>query len=59
MAVFALFGFVAQLIDGSLGMGYGVTVSSFLLSLGIPPAAASASVHASEIFTSGVSGLFH
>jgi uncharacterized membrane protein YfcA len=57
--LFAIFGFVAQLIDGSLGMGYGVTVSSFLLSIGVSPLATSASVHASEIFTSGVSGLFH
>ncbi|MHA2620920.1 MAG: sulfite exporter TauE/SafE family protein [bacterium JZ-2024 1] len=59
IGIFALVGFVAQLIDGALGMGYGVTVSSFLISLGIPASATSASVHASEIFTSGVSGVFH
>jgi len=52
-------GFIAQLIDGTLGMGYGVTSTAFLLSLGIPPAQASASVHAAEIFTSGISGAFH
>jgi uncharacterized protein len=52
-------GFIAQLIDGALGMAYGVSATSFLLSFGISPAAASASVHASEIFTSGVSGLSH
>jgi len=52
-------GFVAQLIDGALGMAYGVTATTFLLSFGIPPAASSASVHASEVFTSGVSGLMH
>ncbi len=52
-------GFVAQLIDGALGMAYGITATTFLLSFGIPPAASSASVHASEVFTSGVSGLMH
>ena len=56
---FILAGFVAQMIDGALGMAYGVTASTFLLSSGVPPAASSASVHASEIFTSGVSGLMH
>lgn len=57
--LFVLAGFVAQLIDGALGMAYGVTASTFLLSFGVPPAAASASIHTSEIFTSGVSGLMH
>jgi uncharacterized membrane protein YfcA len=56
---FMLVGFLAQLIDGALGMAYGVSSTTFLLSLGIPPAAASASVHMSEIFTTGVSGLAH
>ena len=56
---FILAGFTAQMIDGALGMAYGVTASTFLLSAGISPAASSASVHASEIFTSGVSGLMH
>lgn len=56
---FALAGFAAQLVDGVLGMGYGVSLTSLLLALGVPPAAASASVHASEIFTSGVSGISH
>lgn len=56
---FILAGFTAQMIDGALGMAYGVTATSFLLSLGVPPAASSASVHASEVFTSGVSGLMH
>jgi uncharacterized protein len=59
IVAFIIAGFLAQLIDGVLGMGYGVSLTSFLLALGIPPAAASASVHASEIFTSGVSGLSH
>lgn len=57
--LFILAGFTAQMIDGALGMAYGVTATSFLLSFGIPPAASSASVHASEVFTSGVSGLMH
>ncbi len=56
---FIVVGFVAQMIDGALGMAYGVSSTAFLLSLGIPPAAASASVHTAEIFTSGVSGLSH
>jgi siroheme synthase-like protein len=56
---FILAGFTAQMIDGALGMAYGVTATTFLLSLGVPPAASSASVHASEVFTSGVSGLMH
>lgn len=56
---YILAGFAAQMIDGALGMAYGVTATTFLLSGGISPAASSASVHASEIFTSGVSGLMH
>lgn len=52
-------GFIAQMIDGSLGMAYGVSATSFLMATGMSPAAASASVHTSEIFTSGVSGLSH
>jgi uncharacterized protein len=61
-ATFLIFvggGFLAQMVDGSLGMAYGVTATTFLLSFGIGPAAASASVHASEIFTTGASGLSH
>lgn len=56
---FIIGGFLAQLVDGALGMAYGVSATTFLLSFGVSPAAASASVHASEIFTSGVSGLMH
>jgi uncharacterized membrane protein YfcA len=52
-------GFVAQLVDGSLGMAYGVTSTSLLLSTGIPPAVASASVHVAEVFTTGASGISH
>jgi hypothetical protein len=52
-------GFLAQLIDGSLGMGYGVTSTTLLLTLGLTPALASASVHMAEIGTSAVSGASH
>jgi hypothetical protein len=55
-------GFTAQMIDGALGMAYGVSVTTFLLSLGIPaitPAVASASMHASEVFTTGSSSLVY
>ncbi len=57
--LFVLVGFIAQLIDGILGMAYGVSATSFLLSLGIAPAVASASVHAAEVVTTGFSGLAH
>lgn len=56
---FIVAGFVAQLIDGALGMAYGASCTSLLLWFGIPPKFASASVHTSEIFTTGVSGLSH
>lgn len=52
-------GFFAQLIDGSLGMGYGVSSTTLLLAVGLTPALASASVHLAEIGTSGVSGASH
>jgi len=54
-----IIGLVAQLTDGTLGMGYGVTASTALLSLGLYPAVVSASVHIAEIFTSFVSGGVH
>jgi uncharacterized membrane protein YfcA len=57
--VLVIVGFVAQLIDGSLGMAYGVSSNSFLLGVGIPPAAASASVHTAEVFTTAFSGFSH
>ena len=52
-------GFIAQLVDGSLGMGYGVTSTSLLLTLGLAPALASASVHLAEIGTTAASGVSH
>lgn len=57
--LYILVGFVAQMIDGALGMAYGVSSNTFLLSLGIPPAAASASVHMAEVVTTGISGFSH
>lgn len=56
---YILAGFVAQLVDGALGMAYGLTASTFLISFGVVPATASATVHAAEVFTTGVSGLSH
>ncbi len=52
-------GFAAQLIDGALGMAYGVSASAFLSSMGHPPAFVSATVHAAEVFTTGASGASH
>lgn len=52
-------GLVAQAVDGALGMAYGVTATTFLLSAGASPAMASASVHIAEIFTTGFSGVSH
>ncbi|MGE5846219.1 MAG: TSUP family transporter [Ignavibacteria bacterium] len=56
---YVIIGFIAQMIDGALGMAYGVSATTFLLAFGYPPAVISASVHTSEIFTCGASGLFH
>jgi hypothetical protein len=56
---FLLAGFLAQLVDGALGMAYGVTSNTILLSFGLSPRLASAAVHTSEVFTTGVSGLSH
>lgn len=58
-AILAFFAFVAEMIDGGIGMGYGVSLTSFLLSVGVGTAAASASVHLSEICTTLISGLSH
>ncbi|MDB5474350.1 MAG: putative rane transporter protein [Devosia sp.] len=57
--IFALVGFFAQIVDGALGMAYGVVSSTMLLSFGVPPAAASASVHAAEMFTTAASATSH
>jgi uncharacterized membrane protein YfcA len=57
--LFVLAGFLAQLIDGALGMAYGVSCSSMLIAFNVPPVISSASVHISEVFTTGASGLSH
>jgi uncharacterized protein len=59
LIVLGLVGLVAQLVDGSLGMAYGVTSSTLLLATGVAPAAASAAVHFSEIGTTLISGISH
>jgi uncharacterized protein len=57
---FILIGFVAQLVDGALGMAFGVICSTLLVSvMGVPPARASAGVHLVEMFTTGASGISH
>lgn len=57
--IFVGIGLLAQLVDGALGMAYGLVSNSILLALGLPPAVASATVHTAEIFTTGVSGVSH
>ncbi len=57
--MFVVVGFVAQLIDGMLGMGYGIVSAISLMTLGLNPAAVSASIHTAEMFASGASGYNH
>lgn len=57
--LFLLAGFFAQLVDGAVGMGYGVTSTSLLMSMGVSPAAISGSVHTAEVFSSAASGYSH
>lgn len=59
LIVFLFVGLIAQLIDGSLGMAYGVTSTTLLLTFGIAPAVASASVHLAEVATTAASGISH
>jgi uncharacterized protein len=54
-----LAGFIAQMVDGALGMGYGLTSTTILLSAGVNAAAISGSVHTAEMFASGASGYSH
>jgi uncharacterized membrane protein YfcA len=56
---FIAIGFAAQMIDGALGMAFGQISSTLLISIGVPPAAASAGVHTAETFTTAVSGISH
>jgi len=57
--IFLLVGFLAQSVDGALGMAYGVISSTVLLAFGVPPATASAAVHAAEVFTTAASAGSH
>jgi len=59
LLTFGLFGLLAQLVDGTLGMAYGVTSTTLLLSVGTAPAVASATVHLAEIGTTLASGTAH
>src|ERR671913_1528158 len=59
LLLFVVIGFVAQIIDGAIGMAYGLISTSVLLSLGVTPSVASASVHAAEVFTTGASAISH
>src|SRR5918998_4062846 len=59
LLLFVAVGFAAQIVDGALGMAYGVISTSVLMSFGITPAVASASVHAAEVFTTGASAFSH
>lgn len=56
---FIAVGFLAQLVDGALGMAFGVISTTLFVTLGVPPAVASAGVHTVECFTTGVSGISH
>src|SRR5215212_2035249 len=59
LILFVVIGFVAQIIDGAIGMAYGLISTTVLLSLGVTPSVASASVHAAEVFTTGASAISH
>jgi uncharacterized membrane protein YfcA len=59
LIVLIVIGFLAQLVDGALGMAYGATSSTMLLAYGLSPATASASVHLAELGTTAVSGVSH
>jgi uncharacterized protein len=59
LLVFVVIGFFAQLVDGALGMAFGVISTSALLAFGLPPATASAMTHITEIFTTAASGASH
>ena len=59
LAFYIALGFAAQLVDGALGMAYGLIATSVLLASGAPPALSSASVHAAEVVTTGLAGASH
>jgi uncharacterized membrane protein YfcA len=57
--IILMIGFAAQMVDGALGMAYGLTASSFLLASGLPPVQVSATVHLAETVTTGASAVSH
>jgi hypothetical protein len=59
LLLFIAIGFAAQIVDGAIGMAYGITATTALMTMGVPPATASASVHAAEVFTTAASGTAH
>lgn len=59
LLLMSLTGFIAQMIDGSMGLGYGTISTTILLALGVPPAIVSSRVHSARVFSSGVSGYSH
>ena len=59
LLIMMLAGFLAQMTDGSLGMGYGTISTTFLLAIGVNPAIVSSRVHSARVFSSGVSGYSH
>ena len=59
LLIFLAIGIFAQLVDGTMGMGYGATSTSFLLAFGVPPVASSMAVHVAEMFSTGASALSH
>jgi uncharacterized protein len=59
LLLFIAIGFAAQIVDGAIGMAYGITATTMLMSFGAPPAIASASVHTAEVFTTAASGAAH
>ena len=59
LLLFIAVGFAAQLVDGAIGMAYGITATTVLLSMGTAPATASAAIHSAEVFTTAASGIAH
>ena len=59
LMLFIVIGFAAQVVDGAIGMAYGITATTILMSSGVTPATASAPVHAAEVFTTAAFGAAH
>ena len=57
--LFVVVGFAAQIVDGAIGMAYGITAASVLIGFGVPPVTASAAIHAAEVATTAASGAAH